>query len=133
MIEVDTVEALRDLAKSRPISEGVPGRMDGIYSLAASAADEIASLRAEVGYLNGALADSERLAMAMTRQVNARVDRENSVLRTERESVLAIVDNTEQYINGKRFPERDGVYGAEDRLNEILLLLRHRLETTPSE
>ena len=133
MIDGDTVEALRDLAKSRPISEGVPGRMEGIYLLASVAADEIASLRAEVSYLNGALSDSERLAMAMTRQVNARVDRENDVLRIERKSILAIIDNTEQYINGKKFPERDGVYGAEDRLNEILLLLRHRLETTPAE
>ena len=108
MIEADTVEALRDLANSRPISEGVPGRMEGIYSLAAAAADEIASLRSEVGYLNGALADSERLAMAMTRQVNARVDRENDVLRIERKSVVALAEN-------------------------YLDLLRHRLETTPAE
>ena len=93
----------------------------------------ISDLRKESEFLLGCLnAKSERIS-TMTRHLNSRVDRENSVLRTERESVLAIVDNTEQYINGKRFPERDGVYGAEDRLNEILLLLRHRLETTPAE
>lgn len=93
----------------------------------------ISDLRKESEFLLGKLnAESER-ANTMTRQVNAMVDRENDVLRIERKSTLALAEKTEQYINGKRFPERDGVYGAEDRLNEILLLLRHRLETMPIE
>ena len=124
MIEVDTVEALRDVAKSRPISEVLPGRMEDIYLLASVAADEIASLRAEVSYLNGALADSERLAMAMTRQVNSRVDRENDVVTVERESILAFLENTGD--TSRLLPDERPLPDAM-RLEAISLFLKRRL------
>ena len=129
----DTVASLRELAKSRPVIGPPSETFDWVYTLANTAAHDISTLLEEVDNLNRALKENQSLAMAMTRQVNARVDRENDVLRIERKSVVALAEKTEQYINGKRFPERDGVYGAEERLNEILLLLRHRLETTPAE
>ena len=120
----DTVASLRELAKSRPVIGPPSETFDWVYTLANTAAHDISTLLEEVDNLNKALKENQSLAMAMTRQVNALVDRENDVVTVERESILAFLENTGD--TSRLLPDERPLPDAL-RLEAISLFLKRRL------